>query len=393
MIGFGKIASARIRSFVVAPLCGTLLVCGCGNGAASSSNAERDSTESSARDGGDPPGEGDRDDQLKVPRVVGYLPLYRIAGNPALHLDTLTHLNLAFAFPNKQGKVDFDADASAIRRIVMEAHESKVQVLAAIGGEIGGQPCSDQLARGVEPFVDSLIELVEKYDLDGIDIDIEGDAIDAGTYGPMMQALAKRLEQLSPQKLLTAAVAEYRKERYGGLGAADFLNVMSYDQCGGWSEHACEHSTLAQAQVDLDYWSNLQDLDQNGVRRTIGRDNIVLGVPFFGRCWGEKCPQRTKADDGTFNKTVNLSYAQILEYCANATFSGCSPSADVLSSGDEVSGYYVTLNSSRTIENKATLSKNYGGIMIWELGQDDANAPLFSGIADTLPKRSSDSGT
>jgi len=96
--------------------------------------------------------------------------------------------------------------------------------------------------------------------------------------------------------------------------------------------------------------------------------------------------------DGTFQKTTNLTYGQILASCANSTFSGCSDSADVLTSGDEVSGYYVSLNSPSTIENKAAAAKSYGGIMIGELGQDDANAPLFAEVAEAFPKSTSDSG-
>jgi GH18 family chitinase len=61
-----------------------------------------------------------------------------------------------------------------------------------------------------------------------------------------------------------------------------------------------------------------------------------------------------------------------------------------LSSGDELSGYYVTLNSPSTIESKARMSKSYGGLMIWELGQDSSNSPLFAPIADAFPKGGSD---
>jgi hypothetical protein len=378
-----EIIGFNVRSWILPPLGGAILVCSCGNGAASDphrASAERDQSESNQTIG-DPPLERERDAQVKAPRVVGYLPTYRFAGTP-LHLDSLTHLNLAFAIPDEQGNFYFpDADSSAIRRIVEEAHEAKVKVLVAIAGGDGGPVTAARLALGVEPFVTSVLELVQKYDLDGVDVDIEGDSIDPDTYGPLMRTLSARLAEFPERKLLTAAVAEYRKDRYRALGSVDFLNIMSYDQCGSWSESACEHSTLAQAQLDLDYWANLQDVDANGNLRTIGRDDVVLGVPFYGRCWGEKCPERVRNDDGTFQRTVNLTYARIGEHCANGTFFGCSSSSDVLKSGDESTGYYVTLNSPLTIEHKAVMAKNYGGIMVWELGQDDAKSSLFAGIA------------
>jgi chitinase len=388
MTSFGKMAYTGIRALVAGPLCAAILVLGCGSagsdpdGANASTNANRSSTESN-QGCEEPPSGADAGSGVPRPRVVGYLPTYRMADKPALHLETLTHLNLAFAAANEQGKVDFvEGDSVAISAIVKQAHESKVKVLVAVSGGAGGTATSERLAKtgGVDAFVNSLIDLVEDYDLDGVDIDIEGDGIDSETYGPLLQTLSMRLAKYPERKLLTAAVAEYRKERYRALGSVDFLNIMSYDHCGYTSE-VCEHSTLSQAQVDLDYWSNVRDVDANGTLRTIGKDNVVLGVPFYGRCWGEQCPRRAPNDDGSFDHTVPLAYAQIQAYCEDSKLSGCSASADVLQAGDATSGYYLSLNSPNTIRAKAVKAKAYGGIMIWELGQDDSKSSLFAEIA------------
>jgi len=394
MTSFGIIASSSIRSRFAAPLCGAVLALGCGNGAsdpsgaASPSHAGRGPTESNQMSDGQP--SDALSAETKQSRVVGYLPTYRFAANPPLHLETLTHLNLAFASPDSDGKVVFaNTDSKDIQQIVLQAHAAKVKVLVALGGGgKGGKDTTDALDMPANTVVSSLLELVEHYDLDGVDVDIEGENIHPKTYGPLMQTLSK---QLAPKhKLLTAAVAEDHKSNYRVLGAADFLNIMSYDQCGGWSPRACEHSTLAQAQVDLENWSSVQDVDADGVLRTIGANNVVLGVPFYGRCWGEKCPGRVPKGDGTYEKTVDLSYAGILAYCAGGTFSGCSQSTDVLKSGDEFTGYYVSLNSPATIKRKTEKAMAYGGIMIWELGQDDSSASLFAEIANAYPKSTRD---
>jgi len=366
------------------------------NGPASASNAGSGHVESNQ--GNEDRASDGRITSVKQPRVVGYLPTYRFRENPVLHLDTLTHLNIAFAVPNDKGKVEFaETDPSALRRIVEQAHDAKVKVLVALAGAVESERTSDWLEKDFNAVVDSLLALVDEYQFDGIDVDIEGDHIRPATYQPLMETLSRRLAELPERKLLTAAVADYRKERYRALGTVDFLNIMAYDQCGEWSEKACEHAPLGQARSYLDYWSTFQDYDANGTFRKIGADNVVLGVPFYGRCWGEKCPNRVKKPkpDGTLSdeyyKTVSPSYADILTGCANHTFSGCSQSADILSSGDEVHGYYVSLNSPATIKAKTIEAKAHGGIMIWELGQDDKNAPLFTEIAKAFPKSHEDS--
>lgn len=398
-----RVARAGVSSWIAAPLCSAVLTLGCGAGSApdpthsgpdraasdvESSHAPSDETTDDAT--GDEPKANDARAEDPGRRVVGYLQTFRLSDRPQLHLDTLTHLILAFAVPNGEGKAEFAADQqNDILQLVKDAHGANVKVLAALGGGAGGDATSARLARGVDSYVESVIGLVEKYDLDGIDVDIEGEAINAQTYEPLMLGLSKELRSYPEPKLLTAAVAGYMKENYRVLGAVDFLNIMSYDQCGDWGERtACQHSTLEQAQVDLDYWSSFEQVDETGAPRRIGVENVVLGVPFYGRCWGELCPLRPLKQDGTRSLISDLSYAHIAAYCADGTFLGCSSSADVVTDGDPAKGYYLSLNSPDTLRIKAERAQSYGGVMIWELGQDASNAALFAPIAEVFPKRS-----
>lgn len=390
---------AAENSWLAAVLGSVLLATGCGGTAPDPATRSSSAIPPADDESNDTTDERDTDEPTALapdagesgPRVVGYLPTYRLSESPPLHLETLTHLVVAFAVPNQQEKADFlDAPPRDIQQIVKQAHAAGVKVLVALGGGAGGGATSARLRNGVDSYVDSVVDLVTSYGFDGVDIDIEGDAIEPQTYEPLVLALAQRLRAFPERKLLSAAVAEYRRERYRALGAVDFLNVMSYDQCGSWSERACEHSTLAQADIDLAYWSAFTQGDETGTPRQIGAENVVLGVPFYGRCWGELCPDRTKKADGTYEVTTDLAYAQIAQYCADGTFSDCSASADVLTDGDEVHGYYVSLNSPSTIRAKAARSQSHGGIMIWELGQDASNAALFAEVANAFPKRRSD---
>ncbi len=285
------------------------------------------------------------------PRVVGYLPTWRNMSPELLDLDTLTHICIAFANPTGSGnEVDFDSKQSEVGPLVEAAHAKGVKVLASIAGAAGGEAVRSKLEAGnVDAFVSSLVTFMNSYGLDGIDVDIEGYNVDH-TYEPFVKKLSAAIGQ---DKLLTAAVANWNGDDFsdGALAEYDFINVMSYDHCGTWTD-ACEHSSPGDTQQDMNYWVNT---------RGYAADKTVLGVPFYGYCWGSSCPGEA------------MTYADILSYYPEQS------TTDYFSG----SGYQVSHNSPATIASKATLAKQYGGVMIWELGQDaSGDASLFKIIRD-----------
>lgn len=270
--------------------------------------------------------------------VVGYLPTYRSLDPSALNLDALTHLDIAFANTMDGGGVDFQTDARAsIPGLVSAAHAKNVKVLASIAGAAGGSAVSGRItSANVDAYVSALLDMVNRYSLDGIDVDIEGEYVNSD-YEPFVLKLDAALPA---GKLLTAAVANWNGDDFSSaaLAAYDYINVMSYDHCGTWTD-PCEHSTYADAQSDMAYWVN---------DRAVPAQKVILGVPFYGYSWG--------GPDGN----VAITYAEALAaYPAAKT-------TDWISDG----GTKISINSAATIGQKAALAKTYGGIMIWELGQD-----------------------
>lgn len=298
-------------------------------------------------------------------RVVGYISTWRLHGSPALDFSTLTHLNLSFANVMGDGSIDFpEQDRGVIPGIVARAKQGGVKVLAAIGGGTGN--AGTELPKDVPGFVEKLLALIAKYDLDGVDIDIEGAQIHAVAYPKLIELLS---QQLPKEQVLSVAVAEDNKQNYGPLDKADFLNVMSYDKCGSWDGgRKCEHSTYEDAKGHLAYWSTQTTPDR-----------VVLGMPFYARCWGTACDTSKACVDGTgtCSNVVDYSYADFLssKFASSAT---CQP--DLL----EGEGYYVSLNGPATLASKVALGGNYGGVMIWELGQDTRDGYAFSIVRDAL---------
>jgi len=394
-----KIAISKSHLRIAIQLLGAVFALGCGStdltrsDSASPASRERAASDSGATDGSDqataangadpssssalnPPAKTAANQAAR--RVVGYLPVYRSLDPSAVDLDTLTHLNIAFALPKTVGSeltIDFSQGQGQIVDLVAAAHKKNVKVLAAIGGgsRVDALAVADALSSDSVRFVDSTVALLAKYDFDGIDIDIEGEFIVPDTYEKLVNGL---VANLPAGKLLTAAVGNNLRANYRALDKLDFLNVMSYDQCGACSAPS-PHSTYEQAELDLKYWSSGYWQEKEG-RGVYDKSRVVLGVPFYGYCWGLGCSQTA----GGPGQAGPVPYFQLSAFWSASKPDREEPIPDVLK--DDAKGYEVSLNGPETIGLKAMLAKNYGGIMIWELGQDAIGpSSLFSVIRNT----------
>jgi len=270
----------------------------------------------------------------------------------------ITHLNIAFANPT-----DTNGTMSVpphIKPLVERAHKNKVKVLISIGGGFASTDATqreryfDLMSDAKRSsFVRSLVKYVDDNRLDGLDVDLEGPAIDKG-YASLVADLAKALK--SDSKLLTAAVSRW----FGGdqitskaLGSFDYVNVMAYDATGPWDpKHPGQHSSLDYAKGCIEYW----------IGRGVPKTKLVLGVPFYGWGFGD-----------AFNQG-GYTFAQIVE-----KFPG--------SESSDQAGSTVWYNGIPTIQAKSkyVLEQGLGGVMIWSLNQDArGNLSLLSAIHDAI---------
>lgn len=277
-------------------------------------------------------------------RVVGYYSL-QAAMSDSLHtvpFDQLTHINLWFLNPDSAGY--FKQDLSPLLPFVDAAHKKNVKVLASIGGG-SSQPQYHSLLKedSRKMLVNNLVTVIQQYNLDGIDVDLEGRNIDEN-YERFVTELAAALR--SRNKLITAAIAVYYKESLSdkALAQYDFVNVMSYDRTGPWRpENPGPHSTYAHAAQDLNYF---------GVQRKIPREKMTLGVPFYGYGYG---PELT-------SPAISMNYGQIV-----TQFPGAEQSDEVLMPD----GKRLYYNGIPTIKQKTALAKEKAsGIMIWQVKGD-----------------------
>jgi GH18 family chitinase len=200
-----------------------------------------------------------------------------------------------------------------------------------------------------------------KYNVDGIDNDIEGSDI-GENYDNFSVELAAALHKQN--KLITAAIAIYFKDDYtnNALMQYDFLNLMSYDHTAAWApQKPGPHSSYEQAVDDLTYFRNV---------RNIPKDKITLGVPFYGYGFGPKHPIRA----------VTMNYDNIINKYPGAELK------DEFDMGDGTIMYYNGMN---TIKLKTLLAKqDASGIMMWQLSGDAAGSKSLLNEINEVSKES-----
>ncbi|MBB6271601.1 GH18 family chitinase [Pedobacter cryoconitis] len=284
-------------------------------------------------------------------KVIGYLPSW--AGEVSqVQFNKLTHVNYAFILPTASGGFQALENPSKLQNLVSTAHANNVKVLVSVGGWNNGDDSAFESfaasASGRTTFTNNVINLVNQYNLDGIDIDWEyPDAGNSGNnYSALMQQLSTAMH--SRGKLLTAAVVSYDGPgvQNAVFGYVDFLNIMAYDEGGA------NHSTYDLAVKSLNYWKG----------RGLPASKANLGVPFYGRSSSEY-----------------VDYKTILSR-------GGSPNSDSFAG--------IGYNGIPTIKNKTNLAFDQaGGIMFWELSQDaTAGNSLLSAIDQVVVIRKGNSG-
>jgi chitinase len=284
-------------------------------------------------------------------KVVGYEPSWAGAVSD-IQFNKLTHINYAFILPNSSGGLNALENPSKLQSMVSTGHANNVKVLIAVGGWNNGDDSAfENLAGNASSrtnFVNNLVNLVNQYNLDGVDIDWEypDNGTSSNNYSALMSELSNAMH--SRGKLLSAAVVAVggASIQANVFGYVDHLNLMAYD--GGGSNH----STYDYAVQSINYWKG----------RGLPTNKVILGVPFYGR-----------------SSTEYVNYDALLAR-------GASPNSDFFGN--------IGYNGIPTIKSKTNLAFDQcGGIMIWDLDADITNAnSLLTAINQVVLQRSGPSG-
>lgn len=277
----------------------------------------------------------------KNARVVGYLSTDNLDKMNSIQFCKLTHLNVAFANPDKNGNIIFSGNIDALVSYAKSVNPKIVISISLAGGVISQEQAANWSSLIDKPenrpvLIQNIINFVELHKLDGVDVDLEWDAVTVGYSGFVLELKKSMVEH---KKLLTAALpnnSRFENINAAALDAFDFINVMAYDSTGPWSPNKPgQHSSFAFAKEGIEFWHKVQNVPS---------EKLTLGVPFYG---------------------YNFTFPEV----TSSKFSDIVAAGKQFIELDEMGKIYY--NGRPTIAQKVEYaSQNTGGIMIWELAQD-----------------------
>jgi chitinase len=285
-------------------------------------------------------------------RVVGYYKGDLVEAADQIDFSKITHLNIAFVNPDSNGVFNVVPGLSAL---VSKAHEHKVKVLAAIGGGKAPKYYTELISAAKnDGFVSSIRNLMDNYQLDGIDVDIEGPLITRDYEGFIVKLAAV----IKPAGLLTAAFASDNAANITATTIAqfNFINIMSYDKTGPWRPNdQGQHAPYNMAEEDLRLWKS----------KGADAQKLNAGLPFYGYAFNAKL--------------TSMSYKRLVEDY---------PGAENKDQLDLNGGGKVFYNGIPTIKSKTLLAlKEAGGVMIWQLAQDAPGKKSLLTVINSVIKK------
>ena len=165
----------------------------------------------------------------------------------------------------------------------------------------------------------------------------------------------------------------------------DIFNLMTYDLCTGYSKVSCFNDPLVKRPGDPnDQYNNNVGAVSYMEAHGVPAGKIVLGVPFYGRYFNVK----SAANGGLYqpyNSTATLGYTAITgpQWTGNPDFQqGWDPIVRSPYLWNPKTNTWVSYENPRSIQDRSLFAKASGlaGMMMWELGLDDAQHSLLSAM-------------
>ena len=306
-------------------------------------------------------------------KVVAYLPDYRFSILTKIDYAKTTHVIAAFANPDSSGVLSFSQN---INTFVTNVHNGGAKAMVSLGG--GGDyswgnsyHTYEYLFRSAADrtnFVVSIMNYVRAHHLDGIDLDLEGNALQLSNYNIFSQELADSLHLLDltiSGAYVSGSWAPYVSNQT--LQKLDFITTQSYGGVGDWNwNNPSDQAPFSMFKSDIDFWKT----------RGLTASKILGGLPFY-------VVQFPITESSTPPPAYWPYEPTLCSIYESAALAPQEPLKYDLVYTDDGNGDPIYLNSLPTFKKKIQYAAaNAGGIMIWEIGSDCYDGTL--NVLDTL---------
>jgi chitinase len=339
-----------------------------------------------------------------LPQIIAYIfPRARALQASDVAAGKLTRINYAFA-NIQDGRIVTGSpvdEANFATLVGLKQQNPSLQVLVSVGGWTWSGNFSDTVLtrESRRRFIDSVVEFVDRYKLDGLDIDWEYPGMigdnnrfrpeDKRNYTLVIQELRARfnVEQRKvgrPLLLSVAAGSSTDFIAHTELGRVqrylDTVNLMAYDYYEPDSDKITgNHAPLYTDPADPKRASSDQSV-KDFERAGVPPRKIVLGVPFYGHVWGNVRP----AEHGLFQPGVQVpnafaNYGNIVTNMLNQGFTRYwDAAASVPYLYSEQKREFVSYEDTESLALKCAYirRKGLGGVMFWDYTGDPTGALL-----------------
>jgi len=312
--------------------------------------------------------------------------------------ETLDVVNISFGRVSDEGTVDL-SELKFIEEI-MQIRKTGTRVVLCIGGY--GSSCkqfSDAASTpaGRTKFAQSILDAVQQYHFDGVDIDWEYPGYETGrdvtvdrpNFTAMMAQIANTLKSVNPDYLVTSAVpgGPWGVDRYDVSNLydiLDYIHLMTYDF---HSSSKAAHHTALYSSSNTASGCSVVDTIQVYKERGADVDKLVVGVAFYGRVYTLSGTGNTEKGVGSTNVIQSgnhITYTNIINKYYNDPVvkarmiyyydtKSCAPTIY-----DPATNTVISFDDPNSIDAKCKYIWNYdlAGLMYWENGEDTTDILL-----------------
>jgi chitinase len=317
-------------------------------------------------------------------------------------VDKISHIIISFVHLQNDTLLAQDsAQEKTIQQIVaLKQRYPRLKVMISFGGWSACAPCSALFASEThrKNFAATTVALLKKYGLDGIDLDweypaIEGfpghryDASDKTHFTALLQALRNEMGNDYILSFAAGGFIKYLEQSIDWpavMPLVDFVNLMTYDLVGGYATTTGHHTPLysyRQGQESTDVCVSWL------LAHKVPAAKLVTGAAFYARVW-EKVPDINNGlyQPGIFKEGID--FAHFKEYFSDT--SGFQYHWDNKARApyqyNARKQLFATFDDKHSIREKARYvrSKKLGGIMFWELNEDQPKNGLLEELWQVL---------
>lgn len=261
------------------------------------------------------------------------------------------------------------------------AHNNNYQVWAMFSNnslkDTTSQILNDYEKR--ETMIENLMDLVEEYNLDGVNVDFENmNESDKDVYSRFLIELAPRLKKIGKTLSVDVTAPDGSEtwslcfDRNTIANVADYIVFMAYDQYGTSSNKAGTTAGYNWVEANIKKFLGQEDVDP---------EKIILGIPLYMRLWEED-------DDGTAKPEV-VNMKDMFDVL---------PENQVAKWDEELKQYYVEyeedgktykmwVENEKSVGEKINLANQYNlaGIAFWEKDRE-TNDEFWTFVKEQLNK-------